>query len=150
MRALFRALATLAVLALPGVAAATTADAPVGRWLTEDKLAVISIGPCGTELCGQITGVTLDSAGAPLPTDYQGRSQCGLTILRDAVMDGDSGWSARIVDPRDGHVYKARLSVDDQHRLRLRGYVGIPLFGKTTIWTPYNGAIGSGCRMAGL
>ena len=133
--------------ARPGFA--NGADAPIGRWLTEDKLAVIAIGPCGPGLCGQIAGVTLDHADDPVPTDYQGHSQCGLTIIRDAVQDSD-GWSARIVDPRDGHVYKAKLEVDDRHRLRLRGYVGIPLFGSTQVWTPYDGPIGTGCRMAGL
>ena len=132
---------------LSGPAAAQ--NTPAGRWLTQGKDAVIAIEPCGPVLCGRIVGVTLDNPSDPIPRDHEGRSQCGLTIIR-AVRDGDAGWTARIVDPRDGNDYRARLQLDEQHRLRVRGYIGIPLFGQTEVWTPFRGPIPDDCRLPPL
>ena len=123
---------------------------PVGRWLTQDKEAVIAIEPCSSGLCGRIVGVTLDHPDDPMPTDHEGRSQCGLIIIRSAVPDGDLNWTARITDPRDGKIYRARMQLDDQHRLRVRGYVGIPLLGRTEVWTPFHAGIGGDCRLPAL
>lgn len=146
-------LAGLAVLvllpaALPGWAAER--DTPVGRWLTQDKEAVIAIEPCGGALCGRIVGVTLDHPDDPFPTDKEGRSQCGLTIIHGGVPDGEQGWAIRITDPRDGKIYRARMRLDEQHRLRVRGYIGIPLLGRTEVWTPFRTAIGENCRLPAL
>ncbi len=122
-------------------------DTPVGRWLTQDKEAVIAIEPCSTGLCGRIVGVTLDHPTDPFPTDHEGHTQCGLTIIRNAVPDGGLDWKARITDPRDGKIYQARLRLDEQHRLRVRGYIGIPLLGRTEVWTPFRADIGDNCRL---
>jgi uncharacterized protein (DUF2147 family) len=136
-----------ALLSFAGPPARAAQPAPVGTWLTRDNDAVIAIGPCGTALCGRIVGIVLDKPNDPIPRDYQGRTQCDLTIINDFVPDGDNRWKGRIIDPRDGKTYDAEMWVDRQHRLNLRGYVVVPLFGQTQIWRPYSGALPSDCRM---
>lgn len=133
---------------LPGRAAGQ--DGPVGRWLTQNKGAVIAIEPCGGMLCGRIVGISLDHPDDPLPTDNEGHSQCGLTIIRGGVPDGEQGWDIQITDPRNGKVYRARMRLDEQRRLRVRGYIGVPLLGHTEVWTPFHAAIGARCRMPAL
>ena len=130
---------------LPGWAAER--NTPVGRWLTQDKEAVIAIEPCGNALCGRIVGVTLDHPDDALPLDNEGRSQCGLTIIRGGVPDGERTWTIRITDPRDGKIYRARMWLDEQRSLHVRGYIGIPLLGRTQVWTPFEAAIGENCRL---
>jgi uncharacterized protein (DUF2147 family) len=124
-----------------------TAATIEGLWLTEDRDAVIKIEACGDVLCGLIAGIgTFSPDGSP-PKDIRGRSQCGLEII-DALVQGDSGrWFGTITNPEDGRAYKVRLSLDDAGRLLLRGYVGIPLFGSTQIWTAYSGMLTADCRM---
>ena len=136
--------------ALPARAMPHNGDAPVGRWLTEDRDAVIDIESCGDALCGRIVGITLDRPQDPIPTDHAGRSQCGLDIIQGVVPADGGAWSARIVDPRDGSIYSARLHLDPEHRLHLRGYIGIPLFGRTQVWTPFERSVPENCRLPAL
>lgn len=135
-------------LLLPGGAAGQ--DSPIGRWLTEDRKAVIAIEPCGASLCGRIVGIARDSPAEPMPTDHTGRPQCGLTIIKDAVPDGGAEWKAEIVDPRDGSVYRARMQLDEQRHLRVRGYILLPLLGRTQVWTPFARSIPASCRLPPL
>ncbi len=138
-------ISALVLAALPALAAPQAT--PVGRWLTQDKGAVIAIESCGAGLCGRIVGITLDHPDDALPTDNQGHSECGLTIIRNVAPDGDKSWSARITDPRDGKIYQAHLRLDNQHHLRVRGFIGIPLLGRTEVWTPFRAEIGENCQM---
>ena len=39
-----------------------------------------------------------------------------------------------LYDPGSGSTYRASLTVADANRLELRGYVGVPLLGRTTTW----------------
>jgi uncharacterized protein (DUF2147 family) len=118
-----------------------------GEWLTASGHGVVQIGRCGDGLCGRIVGIDR-AAGAPIPTDVQGRTQCGLTIISaDKVGPGDA-WRGEITDPRDGASYQTRLSVDDRGELRLRVFIGIPEFGATQIWHRFTGRLAADCRIA--
>ena len=43
--------------------------------------------------------------------------------------------SGTIYDPSTGNTYSCRLTLEGADRLLLRGYLGIPLIGRTTTWT---------------
>ena len=125
---------------------------PTGRWVTPQHDAVIEIIPCGANLCGQIVGMAL-APGAPVPQDWQGDSQCNLTILEvapDDNGDGTTSWSGSILDPRDGSVYHASIRLDAAHNLNLHAYIGLPIFGETQSWTPYHGTKLRSCRLPGM
>lgn len=148
MNALGSALGAAAFLAAASVAAGQPAAAgPVGRWFTGSDGGVIQIEPCGRSLCGKVVGLTLDHPTDPMPMDYRGLPQCGFTIISDAHETGPDEWTGRITDPRNGSSYSVRLTVDGYGRLRVRGYVGLPLFGQTLIWSPYTGRIGPNCQL---
>ncbi len=127
----------------PAHAADVPLASPIGSWLTEDHGAVITLSPCGTALCGRITGMDYNGA---MPVDHWHRSQCGLTLIYDMQRQQD-GWDGRILNPRSGQVFAARMHVADDGTLRLRGYVGLPLFGATQTWTRYAGGVGDACHM---
>ena len=129
-----------------GAAPARAAElSPSGSWLTQDGDGVIEIAPCAEALCGRIAGIRR-GADEPIPLDASGASQCGLTILRDELPQPDGTWLGRITDPRDGRTYGAQLWLDDTGRLHIRGYIGVPIFGRTQIWTRFEGAVGGECR----
>ena len=59
-----------------------------------------------------------------------------MRVLRGFQYDGDGKWSGgTIYDPNDGRTYKSKMELRDASTLRVRGYVGAPIFGRTSIWT---------------
>jgi uncharacterized protein (DUF2147 family) len=59
----------------------------------------------------------------------------GMEILWGLEKDGDEWSGGRILDPRNGTTYKCYIEVvDGGQRLKVRGYVGIALLGRTQYW----------------
>jgi len=60
----------------------------------------------------------------------------GLEIIRGMKQEGDKYAGGTILDPRDGKVYKATMTLTpDGQTLVVRGYIGITLLGKNQYWT---------------
>jgi uncharacterized protein (DUF2147 family) len=119
----------------------------VGTWLTESGHGVVQIAECGDVLCGRIVGIDRDP-GSPMPTDVNGRPQCGLTIISNEKPDADGTWLGEVTNPRDGAKYQAKLWVDGSGNLHLRGFIGIPLLGSTQVWRPFTGHLTAECGLA--
>lgn len=62
----------------------------------------------------------------------------GMVILEDLKPSKDdaTAWEdGQILDPKTGKVYHASITmIDDGARLKVRGYIGTPLFGRTQTW----------------
>jgi uncharacterized protein (DUF2147 family) len=64
------------------------------------------------------------------------RPIAGITIMMNFDYSGNNTWeSGRVYDPESGSTYRGKMSLTATNRLELRGYVGIPLFGRTEVWT---------------
>lgn len=110
----------LAALAVPAHAAS-----PVnGRWLTDDRKAIVEIGKCGASLCGRVVRVL--AADAP-PTDrnnpdpqLRSRPIEGLAVLT-GFTDAGEHWAGRIYSPEEGRTYRSELALKPDGNLRVKG-----------------------------
>ncbi|MBC7885668.1 MAG: DUF2147 domain-containing protein [Saprospiraceae bacterium] len=64
----------------------------------------------------------------------KGKSLVGMDILWDMKANGNVWEDGQILDPKNGKVYHCKMEPDGQDKLKVRGYIGISLFGRTQTW----------------
>ncbi len=62
----------------------------------------------------------------------------GLTIIKGLTKDGSEYNSGEILDPKNGKLYKCALSLESKDKLKIRGYIGFSLLGRTQYWYRVN------------
>ena len=118
------------------------ANAILGNWLTDDDKAVVEIYKCSDRYCGRIVSLKepknedgtdkLDSKN-PDPSK-RSRKLIGLNLVWGFEYDKDDTWAGgKIYDPDSGKTYSCRMNLEGE-KLKVRGYVGLSLIGRTTIW----------------
>lgn len=138
-----------ALLALPalGAAAPGTGEDMRGLWidhrLADKQKVAVWIEDCGERLCGRIYWLKkpLSASGQPKRDQHnpdaalRERPLCGLTILNDFTRpQPDASSTGQIYNPSDGSVYRSTMTLTREGTLNIRGFVGLPLFGKTVEW----------------
>jgi uncharacterized protein (DUF2147 family) len=59
----------------------------------------------------------------------------GLRILWDLNRDGDHSSGGKVLDPGNGKVYRCYVALTDGgDKLKVRGFIGISLLGRTQVW----------------
>ena len=72
--------------------------------------------------------------------DLKDQPIVGMKILT-GMKKGPNGYrDGRITDPRNGKSYKALVWLDpeDSNKLNVKGYIGVPLFGRSQTWLRAN------------
>lgn len=123
------------------------ADDLIGVWLTSGKEpAKIQIYRSGEKYYGKIVWLKNPFEGGKSRVDARNpdkskRTQpiVGLIILKGFEFDGGDEWEdGNIYDPESGKTYNCYLSLKDKNNLKVRGYIGISLLGRTEWWTRAN------------
>jgi len=140
------------MLLLANPAAAQTADAILGTWLTTDENgyrdSVVEIilqdgryaglvrwvefttYPEGDRMAGQ----ALVDRENPDP-NLRERPVLGLPVLQGLSFDGEQWVGGTTYSVRSGKTYRVRLRLAEPEILEVRGYLGSPMFGQSVYWT---------------
>ena len=140
----------LALALIAGAAqAAVAGDRVLGLWLTEKSDAQVRIERVGDRYQGAIVWLKEPQYPADDDQGMAGRTKVdrenpdparrakpiiGLRIVEGFRFVDDEWREGRIYDPENGKTYKCRMWFDGE-TLRVRGYIGISLLGRSTRWT---------------
>ena len=107
---------------------------------TGEKKAVIQLTESGGKVSGKIIKVLnkekADALCTKCPGSLKNKPVEGLQILSGLKADGNNQWSdGKLVDPESGKTYSGKLTLSDNGQsLKLRGFVGTPVFGRSQTW----------------
>jgi uncharacterized protein (DUF2147 family) len=116
----------------------------LGNWLTEPRDGIIQIsrGP-GGNYEGRIVGGAYPGRRDEKNPDVNERAKVlrGQIILRGLHYDGDGKWSGgTIYEPDSGRTYKCSVELVAPDSLKVRGFIGIALLGRSQTWARYAAA----------
>ena len=136
------------VLALASGIAAAQAASPAGLWKTVDDntkkekslVRIVESGGVYTDKVEKIIDPDSpkDAVCKDCTDDRKDQPVLGMTIIRNMkpragdknVLEGGD-----VLDPNNGKVYSAKLTlVDGGKKLDVRGYIGMPMLGRTQTW----------------
>jgi uncharacterized protein (DUF2147 family) len=140
----------MAILLSVSTAFGAASDGILGVWTTEMDESKVEIFKCGEKICGKIiwlkNPVYTDSRDGEIGTPWidsknpdpalKSRPILGLQLLEGFTAEKDNYWgNGTCYDPKSGNTYRGKLHLAAPGRMELRGYIGIPLFGRTAVWT---------------
>ena len=146
-------LAALAILPAPASAAVRTWSTPAGLWAPIDRatgkpLGLIAIFQEHGLYYGRIEPATArDARSTHRCTECSGSRHNapmnGLLLMRHLRYRNGRYVGGDILDPRNGHVFGCELRlIDGGRKLVMRGYLGIPLLGRSEVWQRMQGQPG--------
>jgi len=117
------------------------ADRIKGIWLTENKDGKVEISRTGNTFSGKLIwgNSVLDENGKPkhdvLNPDLKLRTRTlqGMVMLYGLEYEDGKWQNGKIYNGLTGKSYNVIVTIKG-NMLDLRGYIGIPLLGKTTVW----------------
>jgi len=147
-KAVYTFLISFCSLAFVAQKSSPEADRILGTWLTGNGKAHILITKYGDKYSGKIIWMREpnDENGKPKldiknPDETKRKNtKMGLTILLGFTYDGDGEYeNGTIYDPENGKTYKCNINIEGNDILKVRGYVGFSLIGRTDTWTRVKG-----------
>ena len=123
--------------------AQSSGDAILGTWFTENGKAKVNVYKENSKYHGRIIWLrdSLNAEGKPKLDKHnpdaklKTRTVKGILVVRDFQWEGDNLWeNGKIYDPENGKDYSCKMTLTDSNTLEVRGFIGISLIGRTTIW----------------
>ena len=115
-----------------------------GRWRTIDDetgkaTSVIEIFEKHNRVYGKIIELLNSKAKNPKCEKCDGEDKnkpiIGLIVMRGLKKDKNGGYSDGIIlDPKHGKIYKCNMALETRDKLKVRGFIGINLLGRTQFW----------------
>lgn len=119
---------------------------PAGLWKNIDDVsgkpkALIRIVEVNGEMQGRIEKLFLAPGADPNPRctrctgPHKDQPVIGMLFMSGLRKDGNAYQGGEIIDPDSGKVYRSKMTlIEGGNKLDVRGYVGVPLFGRSQVW----------------
>jgi len=144
-------LGMIGVLMLASSVFAADSNAVTGKWWDEKKGSQIEVYKCADKYCGKVVYLTEPNFGEKDKGGMAGKPKVdrensdpakrnvpilGLNMMSGFKYAGDNVWEdGTIYNAEDGKTYKCKLTLESPERLKVRGFIGVSLLGKTQYWS---------------
>ena len=114
-----------------------------GKWKTIDDetgkaKSIIEIYEKSGKIYGKVVEILDASRAKELCQDCPGEDAkkpiMGLNVIKGLKKDSDEYSGGQILDPKNGKLYKCLIVLESQDKLKVRGYIGFSLLGRTQYW----------------
>ena len=133
----------LLILTVVAISAPALSQGVTGRWKSVDDqtgktVAIVEIYERGGKIYGKIVEITKaadrDKTCVHCPGEDKNKPIIGLTVIKGLTKDGDEYTGGQILDPKHGKLYKCYITLESKDKLKVRGYIGFSLLGRTQYW----------------
>lgn len=121
------------------------AQSVVGKWKTYDifdatkEESIVEVSISNNQLFVRIDEIIPAEHKNDLCVKCKGKEKnrpiLGLGILEGARFEDGVWKGAQILNAKNGKYYGCHISLESKDLLKVRGFVGYPIFGKTLYWT---------------
>ena len=114
-----------------------------GKWYsidpdTNEKESIIEIYQQNNKVYAKIISLLKDEDKGKVCDECTGKDKDkpieGLVIVKGLSKDGDEWNDGKILDPKNGKYYKCYITLEEKGKLKIRGYIGFSLIGRTEYW----------------
>jgi uncharacterized protein (DUF2147 family) len=115
----------------------------LGEWWTENNEGIVKFAKYpdgtyrGTTTCCKPKRYTDESPETDIHNPnpkLRTRSPIGIVIIWKLVYEDGEYTGGYVYNPRDGKTYHIQVKVIDQNTIKIRGYLGLPVFGQSQVW----------------
>lgn len=129
------------------VMASMQSQSVVGKWKTIDDAtgeakSIVEVFSKSGKIYAKVVDIldpaTKNNLCKQCSGDDKNKPILGLTIIKGLSKDGSEYNSGEILDPKNGKLYKCALTLESKDKLKVRGYIGFSLLGRTQYWHRVN------------
>lgn len=115
----------------------------IGKWKTIDDVtgkakSIVEIYENGGKYYGKIIEIIDKTKTNELCANCEGAEKnkpiLGMIIIKGLIKKGKEFSSGKVLDPKTGSLYKCTITLESDDKLKVRGYIGISLLGRTQVW----------------
>lgn len=131
------------ILFLISIATTAQSHSVIGKWKTIDDetgkpLSIVEVFEKNHKVYGKVLEI-LNSANRnrvceKCSGEDSNKPILGLTVIKGLTKVGNEYTKGKILDPKNGKLYSCYITLENQDKLKVRGYIGISLFGRTQYW----------------
>lgn len=118
-----------------------------GVWITQDdetgkKKSEVLLYKNEGKLYGKILNLLLEEDKGKLCVNCKGENKNlaieGMVIVEGLELNGKTWEEGTILDPKSGKTYSCYITFENNNTLKVRGYIGFSLLGRTQKWIRKN------------
>jgi uncharacterized protein (DUF2147 family) len=115
----------------------------IGKWKTIDDetgkaKSIVEIYEKSGKIYGKVVEILEEENKKKVCSSCSGEDKnkpvLGMIIIKGLTKDAKGYANGKILDPKNGKLYKCFITLDEKDKLEVRGFIGISMFGRSQYW----------------